>query len=93
VLSEEQLHESFRVFTDWRQQLVTSFARGCFSAAGLVLTPLLAATFDPRFSISILQFASFIVGSAACFVSGLIWYRRASKIQQHFYATTVSNGG
>jgi MFS family permease len=76
--------EDLQKLYDWRQSQALSLASACFTLAGLVLSPLLAAVFDKASLIQPWQLALYVSGAVLAAVSGVWWHHRARRQQSEF---------
>jgi len=76
--------EELQKLYDWRQSQALSLASACFTLAGLVLSPLLAAVFDNGSPIQPWQLTLYVSGAALAAISGVWWHRRARRQQKEF---------
>jgi hypothetical protein len=73
---------------EWRQTQATSLATGCFTLSGLILSPLLAATFDSKANVELWQLIVYVLGALLAAASGGLWHWEARR-QQHTYEDEV----
>jgi high-affinity Fe2+/Pb2+ permease len=69
---------------EWRQTQATSLATGCFTLSGLILSPLLAATFDSKAVVEVWQLILYVLGALLAAVSGGWWHLEARRQQQSY---------
>ena len=86
-------YEALQAIYAWRHSQATTLATGCFSLAGLILSPLLAATFDGDAEIEVWQLVFFAIGATAAAVAGGLWHVRASRVQAEFQAELLPAAG
>ena len=71
-------------FYEWRQAQALTLGAACFSLAGLILSPLLAAMFDPKANVRLWHVLVLLSASFLAVLSGAIWHMRARRLQREF---------
>lgn len=72
---------------DWRQSQALSLGSACFSLAGLILSPLLAAVFSGADRVQVWQLPLYLAGALLAAVSGTWWHREARRQRAEFVQT------
>jgi hypothetical protein len=75
--------DSLKTVYEWRHSQATTLATGCFSLAGLILSPLLAAVFD-KGGVETWQACLFVTGAVLSAGCGAAWHREAARLQKCF---------
>jgi MFS family permease len=75
--------EEARQVCDWRQSQAITLGTGCFSLAGLILSPLLTAVLSAA-ELHTWQIYLFLAGAALAAVSGGLWHAEAGR-RRHEY--------
>lgn len=76
---------------EWRQAQASNMGGACFTLAGLILSPLLAAVFDANASVETWSVAAYALGAVLAIMAGVAWHREAHRLQLE-YAVKVAPG-
>ena len=85
---EERLEKRY----SWEHERGLAKSREAFAAAALILTPLLAATFDPKAHVESWQAALYLAGAAASFLGGAVWLHRLRSVEHAHLAAIRAYG-
>lgn len=69
---------------EWRHGQATAGASGAFALATAILTPLLAAVFDPKADVETWNAVLFVAGAALAATGGVLFRRHARQVQRRY---------
>jgi hypothetical protein len=76
--------EDLRKVYDWRVTQTLMFAKGCFVLAGLILTPLLTASFSTTADVSTAATIACVLSMGLVALAGACWHLVADDLQEQF---------
>jgi hypothetical protein len=76
--------DGLETYYNWRQSQATTLASACFTLSGLILSPLLAAVFDPKAEIATWHLSVYLPGTTAAALAGLLGLRKASRLHDEY---------
>ncbi len=77
---EERLEQLFA----WRHERGVAKSRETFALVAVILTPLLAAVFDPKKNVHPLAAVGYVAAAVICFVGGLAWLDRLRDLDVQY---------